>query len=70
MKEKVRQSRPLPVRLQSAVSLQEAAGAAVQAALEAAEKSRQIYEAMMNDNDMYDNRRSILSRSSVEFGGA
>ena len=45
VKEKVRQARPLPVRLQSAVKLQEAAGAAVQAALEAAEKSRQIYEA-------------------------
>ncbi len=25
---------------------------------------------VMNYNDMYDDRRSILSRSSVEFGGA
>ncbi len=44
VKEKVRQARPLPVRLRSAVKLQEAAGAAVQAALEAAERSRQICE--------------------------
>ena len=46
VKEKVRQARPLPVRLQSAVKLQEAAGLqSRRAALEAAEKSRQIYEA-------------------------
>ena len=45
VKEKIRQARPLPVRLQSAVKLQEAAEAAVQAALEAAEQSRQVYEA-------------------------
>ena len=33
-------------------------------------RARRRKTTVMKDKDMYDDRRSILSRSSVEFGGA